>query len=240
MKTVTKFALILLVACCALPAFATGTADQYIYIRSNSNLPWGQSTNEAAMNSVFGQGNWTQMYYETLSVGDLTSANVKFIFMEGGDSSFSAFKDFIQNHSSPLYNWVSNGGRLLILAAPNDPLSSTVLYLPDNVILTADAFYASAASSAYAVDISNPIFSGPYSTAYNFTGDYFAHGFFQGASVHAIMQSNLNEVVLGQDQVGIGLMVFGGLTTDNFHLPQPAAHSLVINTIYYTATVEIY
>ena len=53
------------------------------------------------------------------------------------------------------------------------------------------------------------------------------------------MQSNLNQVILGQAQVQNGLMVFSGMTTDNFQLPQPAAHSLVENIIYYTAYVSL-
>ena len=53
------------------------------------------------------------------------------------------------------------------------------------------------------------------------------------------MQSNLNEVVLAEDEVGAGLMIFGGLTTDNFQLPQPEAHSLLENIIYYTYYVTL-
>jgi hypothetical protein len=237
MTTASRFAWFLLAACSASPLFATANASENIYIRSAQNLPWGQSTNENAMNSVFGYGGWSQQYYEYASVGDLTSSTVKFIFMEGGDSSYGPFRDFLSGHLAPLYNWVANGGRLLIMAAPNDPLAGALMTLPDNISLKADAFYASAASSAYAVDISNPIFSGPYSTAYYFTGDFFAHGYFSGTNLHSIMQSNLNQVVLGEDNLGAGLMVVGGMTTDNFQLPQPAAHSLVVNTIYYTAYV---
>jgi hypothetical protein len=239
MKTASKLACILLLVCsAALPALADNNA--YIYIRSNVNLPWGQTTNENAMDRVFGVGNWTTMYYETLSVGDLLTSATRFVFMEGGDSSYDAFADFISSHSSPVFNWVAGGGRLLIMAAPNNPLSGADLTLPDNILLHADSFYGSAASSAYAVDISNQIFSGPYSTSYNFTGDFFAHGYFSGAKVQPIMQSNLNEVVLAQDRLSSGLIVVGGLTTDNFHFPQPAAHALLINIVYYSATVFLY
>ncbi len=231
MKAISGLSCIVLLACAAIPA-----SGQYVYVRSNISLPWGQTTNESAMDSVFGAGNWTTQYYETLDPSGLLSSANQFIFLEGGDSAYIAFADFIDTNGVALTTWISNGGRLLIMSAPNNPLNSVSLYLPDNVLLSADAFYASAASSAYATDISNPIFSGPNSTAYYFTGDFLAHGYFSGTDVSDIMISNLDEVVLGQDtSLGTGLMVFGGMTTDNFDLPQPAAHSLLENIIYYTA-----
>jgi hypothetical protein len=237
MKALPGLSCLVLLASVAIPAIADPT-PQYIYIRSNTNQPWGQTTNEDAMDNVFGSGNWTTMYFEDLN-DSLFSAATAFIFMEGGDSSYIAFANFMQNHGNAVTSWVQSGGRLLIMSAPNDPLSSATLYLPDNVVLQSDAFYGSAASSAYAADISNPIFSGPNSTSFNFTGDFFSHGYFSGADIQPIMMSNLNEVVLGADPMGTGLMVFGGMTTDNFQLPQPAAHALLENIIYYTATTTL-
>jgi hypothetical protein len=235
MKALWRFAWIALLACIPVTTWAQSTSGSYLYIRSNVNQPWGQSTNEDAMDNTVGAGNWTTAYYETLVPSDVLSSSVSFIFMEGGDSSYAGFENFMQQYGTTLYTWISNGGRLLIMSAPNDPLTSASLYLPDNIVLHSDAFYGSAASSAYATDISNPIFSTPNTTAYSFTGDFFSHGYFTGSQVQRLMSSNLNECVLGQDIIGSGFMVFGGMTTDNFHLPQPAAHSLLENIIYYTA-----
>ena len=163
MKALTRFAWITLSACIAIPLFAQN--PQYVYLRSDTNQPWGQTTNEDAMDSIFGPDNWTTLFYEDAHGNSLFASSTLFIFMEGGDSSFAAFQTFMENNGDAAYNWIRNGGRLLIMAAPNDPLTSATLYLPDNVILHSDAFYESAASSAYAVDISNPIFSGPFSAA---------------------------------------------------------------------------
>jgi hypothetical protein len=160
--------------------------------------------------------------------------------MEGGDSSFSGFQTFLEANFDTISQWVRSGGRLLIVSAPNDPLQSATLTLPDNIVLHSDAFYGSAASSAYAYDISSPVFSGPTPTSYTFTGDFFSHGYFTGDHMQIIMQSNLNEVVLGLDVIGSGLMVFGGMTTDNFQLPQPDAHALLQNLIVYTTYTAIH
>jgi len=235
MKVSSILAGIVLFAFAAIPA----CGQNYYYVRSEAAQPWGQNTNEDAMDNVFGPGNWTTLYYETLDIGGLLSGSTAFIFLEGGDSSFTAFANFMTTYATPLTDWIESGGRLLLVSAPNDPLNGATVNLPDNIVLSADAFYASAASAAWATDISNPIFSGPNSTAYYFTGDFFAHGYFSGMRVSSIMESDLGEVILGQDLLGSGLMVFGGMTTDNFDLPQPAAHSLIENIIYYAAFTRL-
>ena len=234
MKALSRLSCIVLLAGIAIPA-----SGQYVYMRSNVNLPWGQATNEDAMDNVFGAGAWTTLYYESFNSAYLFSTSVKFIFLEGGDSSFAAFSTFMSTYGNSLTFWLNNGGRLLIMAAPNDPLSSASVALPDSITLSADAYYASAANSAFTDDTSNSIFTGPNSTAYYFTGNFFSHGYFSGKHVIALMNSNLNEVVLGEDEIGEGLMVFGGMTTDNFQSPQPAAHSLLENIIYYTYRVSL-
>ena len=216
----------------AIPALAD---NQYVYIRSNTDVPWGQSTNEDAMNNVPFPAGWTTMYYETVDPNVLLSSSTLFIFMEGGDSSFDSFQSFVTTNGDALAAWIQNGGKLLIMSAPNDPLSPATVSLPDNITLHSDAFYQSAATEAWGVNNGNQIFKNPNNIYYDFTGNFFAHGYFTGSNVGSLMVSNLSEVVLGQDEIGSGLMVFGGMTTDNFQLPQPDAHLLLENIIYYTA-----
>jgi hypothetical protein len=239
MKPCSRLGWIALAVSIGVPALAQNAATTNVYVRSNINQPWGQSTNEDAMDSVFGADNWTTLYFEDLTAASLFTSSTKFIFMEGGDTSFASFQDFMQSYESQAYSWIQNGGRLLIMCAPNDPLNSAVLGLPDNVVLHADAFYNSAASTVRAVDLSNPIFSSPHSTTNNLNGDFVAHGYFTGSDVRIIMKSNFNQTVLGLDTIGSGLMMFGGMTTDNFHLPQPSAHALLENIIYYTAYTSL-
>jgi len=239
MKPCSRLAWIALAVSIVVPALAQNAATTNVYIRSNVNQPWGQATNEDAMDSVFGAGNWTTLYFEDLTAESLFTASTQFIFMEGGDTSFPSFRDFMQGNTNVATTWIQNGGRLLIMCAPNDPLNGAFVNLPDNVVLQADAFYNSAASTVRAVDLSNPIFSSPHSTTNNLNGDFVAHGYFTGGDVQILMKSNFNQTVLGMDVIGSGLMMFGGMTTDNFHLPQPAAHALLENIIYYTAFTSL-
>ena len=146
MKIPSRFACIALFAGMSISALAQSTP--YVYVRSDVNQPWGQSTNEDAMDNIFSPGNWTTVYYETMVPSALFVSSTSFIFMEGGDSSFAAFQSFMNNYANTVYSWIQAGGRLVIMSAPNDPLSSATLYLPDNIVLHSDAYYGSAASSA--------------------------------------------------------------------------------------------
>ena len=250
MKASSKLAWIALIAGIAVPALAQSGSTPYVYLRSNANQPWGQTTNEDAMDNEFGSGNWTTQYYETISAASLLSSSTLFIFMEGGDSSFASFQSFMIAHGDArtqadgttagdgtITAWIQAGGRLLIMSAPNDPLNSATVYLPGSITLWADAFYNSAASIGEATDNSSPIFTSPHWTSGSLSGDFVAHGYFTGSSMHLLMKSDLNEAILGRTAIGHGLMMFGGMTTDNFHEPQPGAHYLLENIIDYTAHV---
>jgi hypothetical protein len=242
MKFASKLACIAVFASVVTPAFAgSDSSTPYVYMRSEVAQPWGQATNEDAMDNVFTSGNWTTLYYEEVDPNVLLVSSTKFIFMEGGDSSYAAFEYFMEHYGTNLYTWLYNGGRLVIMSAPNDPILGSTLYLPDNIVLNSDAFYGSASSLAYATEYSNIVFNHPNSTAYTITGDFVSHGYFTKANntIHSLMENEFGEIILGMDRIGGGLMFFGGLTTDNFQLPQPAAHSLLENILTYTSSVNL-
>jgi len=91
------------------------------------------------------------------------------------------------------------------------------------------------AGSVEAVDVNHPIFVATGTTA--FTGSSFSHSAVSGTGLTPIIQESANptEVPLAEMAVGSGLVLFGGMTTDDFHSPQPAAHTLRINILRYTA-----
>ncbi len=91
-----------------------------VYMRSTVGAPWGQNTNETAMDTVFGNGNWDDLRYETVNVASLFSASNEFIFMEGGDNNADELETFLTTNLVAMQDWVSAGGRLFINAAPNE------------------------------------------------------------------------------------------------------------------------
>jgi hypothetical protein len=242
MKIASKLACIAVLAGVVTPAFADGgSSTPYVYMRSDAAQPWGQATNEDAMDNVFTAANWATLYYEDVDPNVLLVSSTKFIFMEGGDSSYAAFAYFIQHYGTTLYTWIANGGRLVIMSAPNDPLVGATLVLPDNIVLNSDPFYGSASSRGHSTEDTNPIYSHPNSTSTTIDGDFVSHGYFTSAqsTIHSLMKNEFGEIILGLDRIGSGLMVFGGLTTDNFQTPQPDALALLENILTYTYSVNL-
>lgn len=202
------------------------------YLRSTVGAPWGESTNEAAMDSVFGVGNWTDGRYETINTATLFSAATSFIYMEGGDSNADELEGFLTANSAAIAAWVGAGGRLLLNAAPNEGDGMSFGF---GVSLT--YFAGSCGGPVFAADGSHPAFAG---VATSYTGTCFHHALVSGGGLAPIiLDTNLSDIVLGEELIGAGIALFGGMTTDNFQFPQPDAHNLRINIISYAANVAL-
>src|SRR5690606_23726274 len=48
------------------PTYNLADAGNTFYIRSNTQNPWGDTSNQQAMDMAFGAGNWTEAFFETL------------------------------------------------------------------------------------------------------------------------------------------------------------------------------
>lgn len=88
-----------------------------VYLRSTIGAPWGSSSNEEAMDTVFGAGNWQDLRYETVNVGTLLSSSTCFIFMEGGANNDVPLDNFLTANMTAIENWVSTGGSLFLNSA---------------------------------------------------------------------------------------------------------------------------
>jgi hypothetical protein len=200
------------------------------YVRSQAGgAPWGETTNEAAMDTVFGAGNWDDLRYETVDPAVLFSVYRTFVFMEGGDDDANDMEAFLTANQTDIEAWVSNGGRLFINAAPNE--GNGMSYGFGGVKLIYPGFPG---NEGNAVDSGHSIFNGPYTPiASNFTGGSFSHAYITGGSwVPVIVNENLHPS-LAETSWGDGCVLFGGMTTDNFHSPQPEAANLRANILDY-------
>ena len=205
------------------------------YVRSTVGAPWGSTSNEMAMNRVFGTNNWQDLRYETLNPGVLFSSVTTFLFMEGSDIDATEMETFLGTNISSIQTWVSNGGNLFLNAAPNEDngmdfgFGVTLVYPDDTSIGVASL-------------PSHPIFNGPFTPVTNaWTGSYFAHATVTGTGLTTLITNSANgHIVLGEKTYGRGHVLFGGMTTDNFHTPQPQASNLRANIIAYLNALSAY
>jgi hypothetical protein len=222
----------------ALPAFAQTTG--YVYLRSNTAVPWDVTSNETDMDDAFGAGNWDDLRYETVDPNALFTPTTLFILMEGGDNNANALQTFLTNNSASIAAWVNAGGRLLINAAPNQGNGMDMGF---GVTLNFDPVnYTSASNNAVAVDGTGPIFNGPLTpvgTTFS-GGDSFSHAYLTGGdTLQPILQDDESRTVLAQMTAGQGLVIFGGMTVDVFQSPWPNTHNLRVNLICYLAGASI-
>jgi hypothetical protein len=213
-------------------ALVSSLANGAAYIRGAS-APWGEVTNEAAMDQVFGVGGW-----EDLRMADgaspFTSGEHDFIFLEGGDGTAIELADYLAANRTEIENFVTNGGALLLNSAPNE--GGDIDFGFGGVTLVSGEF----SSNVVAADATHPVFIGPFTPVQtSYSGSSFGHAIV-GGGVSAIIigapgDSQEGLTVLGEASFGAGFVLFGGMTTDNFHSPQPEAANLRANIISYTA-----
>jgi hypothetical protein len=202
------------------------------YFRSEVEQPWGRNTNEDAMDAAFGAGQWSDLRYQTFDISEL--GLYKFVFFEGGDETADELEAFLDTNRTAIETYVTNGGRLFVNAAPNE---GDGMLFPFNVqlIYTGD----SDADEVTAVDPNNPLFDGIATT---YTGNSFSHAIVGPAGLVGLIEvvvgdtdSLPGDFVAAEADQGRGFVVYGGMTTDNFHAPQPDAATLRANFIRYTS-----
>lgn len=180
------------------------------------------------MDVVFGPGNWTAAEFTTVNTATLFSAGTNFIFLEGGDECAIEFADFLTANSAALSAWVNAGGRAIINAAPNE---GGDVDLGFGVTLNYGTIGGS--GSATATVPGHAIFNGPYTpVGTSFTGSSFAHTTLTGPGT-VLIDGDAPGPVLIEQVVGSGRVLFGSMTTTNFHGPQPEATNLRQNMLAY-------
>ncbi|MCX4246266.1 thrombospondin type 3 repeat-containing protein [Paraliomyxa miuraensis] len=215
-------------------AASEGEAEAAVaYIRSNTSAPWGSTSNEQAMDMVFGAGGWDDLRYETVNPAVLYSGTYTFIYMEGSDGTALELQAFMMANQAAIEAWVSGGGGLFLNAAPNEGGNQNWGF--GGVTLNYGDFPA---DPGMAVNASHPIWVGPFlpTSPAMFTGGSYAHASVSGGGiVGLIIDSDGGNPNLAEKIWGTGSVVFGGLTTSNFWDPAPESLNLRANIIAYLA-----
>lgn len=208
-------------------ALASVAQASIIYATGSTN-PWGTTTNDSAMDSAFGAGNWNKSL--GFNTGLFTGAS--FVFLDGSDSNANQLSSFISSNLAAIEGYVSGGGRLFINAAPNVGGSFNLGF---GATLNYTDF--SGTATVTADGIAAGLTNGGIATAY--TGNYFSHASVSGAGISNLVSDNDGDIVFGGMLFGDGFVAFGGQTTTNFHGPAGDALALRVNELLYVANVAI-
>ena len=221
----------------ATPSYAAPVTADAVLLETEPG-PWDDEFNGKAMAAVFGTG-WEMQQFSQVQAdeasGGLFASHVRFIWIEGSDSSTEAAQEFIAAHEAQLKAFVARGGGLFINSATNQ---SVAVAFDGRTIEKVDS--EDFTDAAIAVDPSHPIFNGPATpNATVFTGDSFAHGRVTGSGLTSLIVGTENEgpvkdaLVLATYTSGTGRVALGSMTVVEFQEPEEAAKSLRINLIHY-------
>ncbi len=213
----------------------TGTGAMYIYSSLPGSEPWGTTTNTTAMNTVFGAEGigWTRDYFETVDPLLAFSPDNCFIFLEGSDQHAIELENFLTANMGTIESWVTSGGKLLLNSAPNEGDGMSFGFDGTSLI------YDGGAGLVTAADASHPIFNGPIlPVGTDFTGSNFSHARISGTGITSvIIETGSTDITLGEKVWGDGLVMFGGMTTNNFHTPLTEAANLRANILAYLSCI---
>ncbi len=192
------------------------------------------------MNTAFGAGNWNQFTFENaVSSGIFTPGSYTFLFFDGGDQNGTDFANFLSNNESSLQTFVSDGGSVFLDAAQNTG-PNTINTGLGATLEWGGTGYPYASSNAYAVNTANAIFNTPNTpVGTSWTGNYFSHdAVAAGTGFTPLITSGSGDtgnVILTGSSYGAGYVLVGGMSTTEFHSPQPQADNLLANILVYGA-----
>ncbi len=184
-------------------------------------VPWGSPNNVAEMNTVFGVGNWIQASF-SVNAATVFVPGTQFVFLEGSDQNGISCTNFVNANIALIESWVNAGGRLFLNAAPNNGAQQNWGF--GGVVLNYQNLIPNPGNNVPGVLMTNmthPINLGPYlptDPGGVYTGNYYAHANVQnGGTTLMHNAANANEAVLTEMSWGAGLILFGGMTTSNWH-----------------------
>lgn len=224
----------------ALPlsfALGQGEADAAVaYLRSSvATPPWGTSDNEAAMDLVFGAGQWDDLRYETVDTASLFSPTYTFIYLEGSDGVAIELQTFLTANQASLQSWVAAGGHVFINSAPNEGGDQTWGF--GDVTLV----YSAPLDPAMPYDDMHPIWGGPFLPINTVvSGGGYAHAHVTGGSlVPVIIDTNGDAALAELPTYGDGMAMFGGLTVSSFWVDATDGLDLRANILWYLGQADV-
>ncbi len=214
----------------------SGTNAYYIYSNTVGGEPWFTTSNTAAMDAVFGIGEWTQGFFETVDPAVVFGTGSCFVFLEGSDQHAIELENFLNDNMTLIENWVASGGHLFLNAAPNEGDGMDFGF--DGTELS----YWWYSSTVQASDPAHPVWGGPFTpTATVMSGFSYGHASVSGTDWTPILfdQFSPDRIICAEKSWGAGTVIFGGMTSTDFHSPLTEAGNFRKNIISYLALCTI-
>jgi hypothetical protein len=189
--------------------------------------PWGQTTSISDnWDNVFGAAGYQQLGYggATSNFASIFSAATQLVWLEGGDNTADTFNSFLSGNRSTIEAWVANGGRLVLNAAPNVGGNIDLGFGGFTLNYGGNSFGSTANVAAALQGPSSPVAS-------QLSGNYFSHAYVTGTGMTSLITDEYGRTTLGSTTYGSGLVLLGGMTTDNFHSPSPDSDNLSDNIL---------
>jgi uncharacterized delta-60 repeat protein len=209
----------------------TVQAGRYYIHYDNS---YGTADNQAAMNSVFGNGNWTDAHFVT-DPSSIFTSTTSFVMMDSWFASLDSLGTYLSTNNSLIENWVLNGGRLFINSSGNASLNDINCGFSNTLIK-----FGVNSITAVAANINDTIFKGPntpVTTSYN--GNLASHSFIIGSGLDTLVKGDNGKLSLAFKQWGNGFAFFGGFTAPTATwTPQPQAINFWYNLFDYVNSVS--
>lgn len=214
------------VAAALLVTSFAATAGTITYATGSTD-PWGNTTNDTAMDTAFGAGAWNKSYGYSTSL----FTNASFVFLDGSDQNATQLSAFLSANSAAVTAFVQNGGHLFLNAAPNVGSSFNMGF---GVTLNYGN-KASSTATVTAAGVAAGLTQGGLTTSY--TGDSFSHATVSGG-LSDLIDNGTGGIIFGALNYGNGLVAFGGQTTVNWHNPSANAAALLVNELKYVANTK--
>lgn len=214
----------------------TGTDAYYIYSNWTGAEPFYSTSNSTHMDDVFGVGNWTTEYYETLDPDVVFGLGTCFVYMDGSADHADELENFFNTNQDKIQDWVASGGHLFMNAAPYEDDGMNFGFGDTHL----DYWWYSSQVEAY--DPGHPIWSGAFTpVATTMFGSNYGYASISGTGLTPILYDYFSpdKYVCAEKSWGAGDVIFGGMTVTEWHEPLLEAGNFRKNLLSYLAICTI-
>lgn len=206
--------------------------------------PFNSTTNEVTMNTVFGENEWEQGYFETTDPALLFSDSTCLVFLDGSYNHTKPLESFLSAHLPLIETWVAAGGKFFVNCSKVDGEK----FYTDYGFGGVKATYFEVANAQSSFD-GHPVYDGPFQpTGTDWGGFYFANAVIDGDDLFPVAHENddywqfgdaaLHLPVVAEKSWGRGMAMFGTMGASQFLDPVPQPMNLRANILHYLSDCQ--